>query len=102
MRYIMTKRFISACIACILLISLPTNAYEKSWWATADYLLWWTKNASLPVPMVTTSNTTDLGIIGMNSTRVLIGDEAVSFGARSGGRFGVGGWFGCDQSKGIM
>src|SRR5580698_2208341 len=56
-------------------------------WGSAEYLLWWTKNAPLPVPIVTTGDPAvgfpalnTAGAIGSNGTRVLLGDSNVNFG----------------------
>jgi hypothetical protein len=68
-------------------------------WASAEYLLWWTKNSPLPVPLVTIGNTTDLGVLGAGSTRLLIGNENLDLGTRSGARFTLGGWL--DNEAGI-
>jgi hypothetical protein len=70
-------------------------------WASADYLLWWVKSSPLPIPVVTTSNTTDLGVIGAPSTQVAIGNENLNYGAHSGARFTVGGWLGQEEKFGI-
>src|SRR5438105_2038128 len=79
----------------------PVEAFDWSgdqgrsasrWWASADYLLWWTKGAPVSVPLATTSNTSDFGVLGAPSTRLLIGDEHLDFSTRSGGRFALGGW----------
>jgi hypothetical protein len=77
-------------------------------WGSAEYLLWWTKNAPLPVPIVTTGDPTvgfpalnTAGAIGSNGTRVLLGDSNVNFGAFSGMRFTVGGWIDPHQVYGV-
>jgi hypothetical protein len=70
-------------------------------WGSAEYLLWWTKSAPLPVPMVTTSNTLDFGVIGAPSTRLLIGNEKLDLPTRNGGRFTLGAWLDCEQQFGV-
>ena len=69
-------------------------------WGDVEYLMWWRRGPSLP-PLVTTStpNTvqTAAGILGLNSTNVLYGNEDVGNGARPGGRFSLGVW--CDDSQ---
>src|SRR3982074_1649492 len=73
-------------------------------WARGEYLLWWLKNAPLPVPIVTTGdprvgfdlslgNTVNsAGAIGQPGTRVLLGASDVHFPASSGLRFAAGAW----------
>ena len=69
-------------------------------WGDVEYLMWWRRGQSLP-PLVTTStpNTaqTAAGILGLNSTSVLYGNDDVGNGARPGGRFSLGVW--CDDSQ---
>jgi len=69
------------------------------WWGGAEYLLWWTKSAPLPAPMVTSASAADpaLGALGGATTRVVIGEENLAFNARSGGRFTLGRWLGDDE-----
>jgi hypothetical protein len=78
-------------------------------WGRAEYLLWWVKNAPLPVPLVTTGdprvgfepnqvNTVNTaGAIGQPGTRVLLGDGGMRFPAFSAMRFTLGGWVDEDQ-----
>jgi hypothetical protein len=73
-------------------------------WARVDYLLWWVKNAPLPVPLVTTGdpnvgfdpnnvNTVNTaGAIGQPGTQVLFGDNSIKFPSFSGMRLTLGGW----------
>ncbi len=62
---------------------------QGRWRFRGDYLLWWTKAASLP-PLVTSSpNDTpqdDAGILGLDDTEVLFGG-GIEMGPRSGARF---------------
>jgi hypothetical protein len=81
-------------------------------WARTDYLLWWMKNAPLPVPVVTTGdprvgfdpklvNTVNTaGAIGQPGTRVLLGDSTIHFPAFSGARLTLGGWLDDDERVG--
>jgi hypothetical protein len=52
----------------------------ERFWVGGDYLLWWTKRGRLPVPLLTS----DAG--------VLVGDEDLHYGDRSGGRLSAGMW----------
>lgn len=73
-------------------------------WASAEYLLWWTKGDRLP-PLLTTSPAStsfaDAGVLGRPGTSVLFGDDRVNDDARSGGRFTLGAWLNCAQTTGV-
>jgi hypothetical protein len=60
-------------------------------WASAEYLLWWTKADRVP-PLITSGTTSSAGIVGRNGTVILLGDSGLDNAARSGGRFDVGFW----------
>ena len=65
----------------------------------AEYLLWFTRRANTP-PLVTTSNSDDLGVIGKPSTAVLFGG-LIDNDPRSGGRITAGCWLDNDQCWGV-
>jgi hypothetical protein len=73
-------------------------------YASADYLLWWTKGDHLP-GLVTTSDpgTTqaNAGILGLASTHVLFGGDETNDGYRSGARFTLGTWIDPCQRAGF-
>src|SRR5262249_53212844 len=77
-----------------------TDRFAHWFWFDAEYLLWWTKNGPLPVPLVTTSSTADMGILGGNTTRVLFGGSDLDYHASSGARLTVGGMFNCNATLG--
>jgi Putative beta barrel porin-7 (BBP7) len=64
-------------------------------WASAEYLLWWTKGASLP-PLVTTGPALPLspspGSFAAPGTVVLFGGDEPNRNPFSGGRFTLGFW----------
>src|SRR5262249_42748786 len=60
-------------------------------WASAEYLLWWTKADRVP-PLITSGATNSAGIVGRNGTVILLGDSGLDNAARSGARFDVGFW----------
>jgi hypothetical protein len=64
-----------------------------TYWARAEYLLWWTKGYHLP-PLVTTGSPTTpenvRGALGQPDTVVLFGGNNTSQGPQSGARFTVG------------
>lgn len=59
-----------------------------------EYLMWWVKNAPVPVPLVTTGSTANAvpGALGQPNTAVL-SPSSIDLGRFSGGRATVGGWF---------
>src|SRR5262249_45635439 len=70
-------------------------------WASAEYLLWWIKNAPAP-PLVTASPAGTAGILGQPGTVTLVGPGSDLTGdARSGGRFTAGFWVDCDRNFGL-
>ncbi len=75
-----------------LVFMFPGNA-----WVQMDYLMWWQSGMRIP-PLLTTSrdNTTPAnasGILGLNGTRTLLGDDEFFNKSRSGGRIKFGWWF---------
>jgi hypothetical protein len=73
-------------------------------WATAEYLLWWLKDAPLPAPLVTTG-TPDLvnggGVLGRPSTVILFGGSPIQEPAQSGARVAAGYWLDEEHIFGI-
>jgi hypothetical protein len=69
------------------------------WYASAEYLLWWTRSTQLPT-LITTSLPASNGILGAPDT---IPVQEGSFGQtlHGGARFGGGWWFTDDQVRGI-
>jgi hypothetical protein len=77
-------------------------------WARGEYLLWWVKDAPMPVPIVTTGNPNvgfpnfnTAGGIGQPGTQILLGGSALDFGSFSGMRFTLGGWLDTDRTIGM-
>ncbi len=69
--------------------------WQPQVWASAEYLLWWTKAAPVNAPLLTlVTNPSDdtSGALGSANTAVLLGDRSYGLGAYSGGRFTLGGW----------
>jgi hypothetical protein len=66
-----------------------------NYWGSFEFLLWWRKGQTLP-PLITTSplgtDIGDAGVLGLDSTTVLFGNETVGREARAGGRLTVGAW----------
>lgn len=63
-------------------------------WGSAEYLLWWSKESPVPVPLATVGpvvpNLTP--VLGTPGVSVVLGGGNLDLGTRSGGRFTVGGW----------
>ena len=61
-------------------------------WVGADYLLWWTKAAPVPTPLLTTGSAADPipGGLGQPGTTVLFGGGSVGYGTFSGVRINAG------------
>jgi hypothetical protein len=86
-----------------------TNRNElHQFWGSAEYLLWWTKSAPLPVPIVTTGNAAvgfpslnTAGAIGSPGTRVLLGGSNLNYDAFSGMRISLGTWLNSEETCGV-
>src|SRR5579863_8341068 len=72
-------------------------------WFQSDYLLWWTKNAPLPAPLVTSGSASDAvpGALGQPGTQVIYGGQSVDLGAANGWRLDTGVWLDHEQRFGL-
>jgi hypothetical protein len=73
-------------------------------WVTGEYLLWWIKDAPVPVPLVTTGSANPVtggGVLGRASTFELFGNSGIDQATFSGGRFTAGYWLDEDQGLGV-
>jgi hypothetical protein len=83
----------------------PVVYYEEAsatggrFWGRIEYQLWSIRDTPLPVPLVTISGLAGEGILGPG-TAVVIGDEPLDLGLRSGARLTVGGWRDASQTTG--
>lgn len=73
---------------------------DGRFWASAELLLWWVKDAPLPA-LATTGPATSFGIPGQPGVRPLVGPGTTDFNERWGGRFTAGMWLDCCRTKGI-
>lgn len=112
----MKSKILLGMLGCLLAGSVsmaqapaPTDApvvyYEAapaagSFWGRAEFQLWSIRDTPLPVPMVTISGLAGEGRLGLPGTAIVIGDEPLDLGLRSGGRFTVGGWRDAAQTVG--
>jgi hypothetical protein len=80
----------------------PEPSPERFWFR-ADYLLWWTKDGPLPMPLVTTGPTsaTVIGGLGQPGTQVLFGGSNQDYGTASGLRLEAGAWLDHDRHWGL-
>lgn len=78
----------------------PGAPAARRLYGSAEYLLWWIKDADVP-PLVTTSPPGSQGILGMPGTVVLFGGSNTDLNERSGGRFTLGWWLDPCQVWGI-
>ena len=78
---------------------------EHSLWADVQYLHWWTDGMSIP-PLVTTSPAgtprSEVGVLGQPGTAILLGNQDVLDGSRSGIRVRLGGWLDQENLLGIQ
>jgi len=73
-------------------------------WVRGDYLMWWTRGMSVP-PLVTTcpADTEDeqAGVLGIEGTEILLGDERLFDDLRWGTRLRLGAWTDCCRQYGV-
>ena len=82
----------------------PVGGATNRWFVDTEYLIWWRKGQTAP-PLVTTSPSTtsssDAGVLGLPSTTVLYGPEAVGGQAQAGGRLTFGRWLDDCQDRAV-
>jgi hypothetical protein len=76
------------------------NPLHPRLYVAGEYLLWWVQGQQVPV-LATTSAPADFGVLGAPTTQVLFGGNQINTSPYSGGRFTVGYWLGCDNSKAV-
>jgi len=96
-----------ACDACKAVDGCPCGCYPgHRFYASAEYLGWWTKASRLP-PLLTTSSAADptapgrTGALGLPNTRIVYGDSNVAGDFRSGVRLMAGGWLDDERCLGF-
>ncbi len=79
----------------------PFNPLRPRLYASGEYLLWWLQGQATPV-LATTSAPSDFGVLGAPTTQILFGGNQINGDSPfSGGRFTLGYWLGCNQSKAL-
>lgn len=86
----------------ILLFGTKVLQADQCWLET-DYLLWTTKKAPLPLPLVTSASLDDPlpGALGQPGTKILLGDEKIAMQWQNGFRVALGSWIDPCQHLGI-
>jgi len=77
----------------------PANRF----WIDTDYLLWWTKNGPLPVPLLTTgpASAPIIGGLTQPGTTVLFGGSSQNYGMSNGLRVDTGIWLDSERDWGL-
>jgi hypothetical protein len=72
-------------------------------WGDAEYLLWWSRGAPLPVALITTGDLADSvpAALDQPHTRVLFGKKPIEVKMQSGFRLALRSWFGDKNSYAI-
>ena len=75
----------------------------SSFWASADYLLWWLRGAPLGVPIATTGSAADRrpGALGQPGTQIVSPRTLDYRSPFSGGRLSLGMWLCDDHTTGV-
>jgi Putative beta barrel porin-7 (BBP7) len=69
------------------------NAYRI--WVRAELLLWWVKNAPMPINVVASDDLVN------NPNGTPVGNSSGNYGVFTGGRFAIGGWLETNRNIGI-
>jgi hypothetical protein len=73
-------------------------------WGSVEFLMWWAKGTPIP-PLVTTAipgtPPGDAGVLGLNTTSILFGDEIGAHQLRGGGRVTAGLWLDPDHNVAV-
>lgn len=86
------------------------GASFNRWWASAEFLMWWTKDSPCPVPLATTAPASALtnpadryppGNLANRDTTVVLGGTSIESPMQPGGRFTVGCGLGDEARYGI-
>jgi hypothetical protein len=91
----------TACADCVGCGKLGSTGYPPGTvWASAEFLGWRIKNGPTP-PLVATSPPGTLGILGQDSTMVLVGNAGIKFNELAGARIMLGVWIDEDETVGL-
>jgi hypothetical protein len=80
---------------------LPADAAPCArWWGSAEYLFWVTKDAPLPIPLITSGPSAG-NLQPAFGQQVVIGGEGIDAQPQSGGRFILGAWVDPERNLGV-
>jgi Putative beta barrel porin-7 (BBP7) len=84
------------------MLEFEASKRPERFWIRGEYLLWFTKDANLPV-LATSASLTDprLGALGGSTTSILLGGGGEDYLNRSGARFFTGYWFDDEKRLGV-
>ncbi len=82
--------------------SSPSNQCSKRVWIDGEYLYWWIKDSPETVPLIITGPLAeDQLLLGEAGTSILMGNDEINNGARSGFKVSAGSWINSNQTIGI-
>lgn len=80
---------------CFFPLSYAQSSSKSKWWASAEYLYWWTQDSPINVPLAT-QNSSSFAIINQPGTQIIFGSGArknnFDFGGIGGARLTIGEW----------
>ncbi len=89
------KHYLIVFLYCLLVTDAKALSPQPRWWASAEYLYWWTQDSSINAPLAT-QNPSSFAVIGQPGTRVIFGkdssNDTFNFSAIGGYRITIGGW----------
>jgi hypothetical protein len=91
------------CTACSSIWDEPEACcdHPEHLWAEVDYLHWWVQGYAIP-PLVTAAPFGNSGALDDPNAVVLLGNDRLDGGDRSGGRGRIGWWFECCETHGLQ
>jgi hypothetical protein len=80
-----------------------TVPISSRFWFSVDVLMWWTKSAPMPQPLVTLGSPSDSvpGALGQPGTQVIYGGNSIDMRLSAGLRFDTGFWIDNDRQYGV-
>jgi len=91
------------CSACSSIWDEPEDCcdHPEHLWAEVDYLHWWVQGYAIP-PLVTAAPIGSSGALNDPNAVILLGNDRLDGGDRSGGRGRIGWWFDCCETHGLQ
>ena len=90
------------CANLLCEIACPPPVADR-FWGSAEYLFYFLKPASVPIPIATTGPAAGRGILGnpAGPGQVILGNSETDFGLFNGMQFTLGGWLNRDHTTGV-